>query len=131
MARAQALVPALAELIENHDPALEGLDFNQIEASAAAIGDVVSRLLMKGAVEQRPVATKQEVEAAFERARQKAGRPASEPASAEERRVMRGRRKRRLKTMRGPVEIEREYLYFPALGTGIFPPRSKTQSACR
>lgn len=122
MARAQALLPVLAELIDHHDPALEHLDFDQTEASAAAIGDVVARLLIKQSVEQRSAATDEEVQAAFERARAKAGPPASELTHEAGHLFMRQRRKRTFKTIRGPVEIEREYLYFPALKTGIFPP---------
>lgn len=123
MARAQALVPMLAELIENNDPALEHFDFNQIEASSAAIGDVVSRVLMKQSVEQRLPADSQEVQAAFAQALKKSGRPVSEPLTTKDRQMLRMHKKRTLKTMRGPVEIEREYLYFPALKAGIFPPR--------
>ena len=125
VARAQALLPALAELIENQDPCLKHLDFNQIEASSAAIGDVLARVLMQEAVAQRPAATEPEVQTAYEQALRKAGTSSATAATLPEAEVRRMRKKRKLKTMRGPIEIEREYLYFPALKTGIFPPRSK------
>ena len=80
VARAQALVPALAELIENHDPCVKDLDFNQIEASSAAIGDVLARLLMQQAIAQRPAATESEVQTAYAQALKKAG---VTPAAAE------------------------------------------------
>jgi DNA/RNA-binding domain of Phe-tRNA-synthetase-like protein len=101
---------------------VEDLDFNQVEASSAAIGDVLARLQMKQAVAQRPAATDSEVQAAFEQARQKAGVSPGTPVTPGEQEVRRLRKKRTLKTIRGPVEIEREYLYFPALRAGVFPP---------
>ena len=122
LARAQALVPQLAELIENHDPGLAGLNFDQIEASSAAIGDVLARLLMKKAAEAQAPASEGEVATAYREAREKAGLP-PEPPSAKAPTVRRMRKQRTLKTMRGEVPLEREYLYFPGLKTGVFPPR--------
>lgn len=122
VARAQALVPQLAELLENHDPCQAGLKFNQIEASAAAIGDVLARLLMKTAAETQAPASEGEVAAAYRQAREKAGLP-PQALHAEAPSVRRMRKQRTLKTMRGEVPIEREYLYFPGLKTGVFPPR--------
>jgi hypothetical protein len=123
LARAQSLVPLLAEMIENSDPSQDGLDFNQIEASAAGIGDVLARLLMKQAVERRPAASEDEIEDAYQRACRKADLPAETPESPHTRKVRRMRRERTLKTVRGPVTFDREYLYFPGLKTGVFPPR--------
>ena len=53
LAQAQELLPILAEMIESNDPSLDGLDFNQIEANAAAIGDVLARALMLRAGRKR------------------------------------------------------------------------------
>ena len=124
MAQAQELVPFLAEMIEQRDPCLDGLDFNQIEAHSAAIGDCLARALMKRALHrQAQVSPADELEArrlALERAVPKLRRK----HAAEDLQIRRMKDKRRtLKTVRGEVECARTYLYFPELQSGIFPPR--------
>ncbi len=124
LAQAQELVPFLAEMIEQRDPCLKGLDFNQIEANSAAIGDCLARALMKRALHQQGGATAaDEVQArrvALERAAPKLRRK----HNAEDLQIKRQKDKRRkLKTVRGEVEFSRIYLYFPELQSGIFPPR--------
>ena len=124
LAQAQQLVPFLAEMIEQRDPCLDGLDFNQIEAHSAAIGDCLARALMKRALHrQAQVSPADELEArrlALERAAPKLRRK----HAAEDLQIRRMKDKRRtLKTVRGEVECARTYLYFPELQSGIFPPR--------
>jgi hypothetical protein len=129
-AQAQELTPILAEMIEQHDPCLQGLDFNQIEANAAAIGAVLARLLMRRAVQRQADPTPEEEQGARQQALQQADAKLSRGRRAEELKMVRARGKRRkLKTMRGEVELARTYLYFPELKTGIFPPRPTAQTA--
>ena len=123
LAQAQELVPFLAEMIEQRDPCLDGLDFNQIEAHSAAIGDCLARALMKRALHrQAQVSPADELEArrlALERAAPKLRRK----HAAEDLQIRRMKDKHRtLKTVRGEVECARTYLYFPELQSGIFPP---------
>src|SRR5881394_1165450 len=120
MAQAQELTPILAEMIDQNDPCLEGLDFNQIEANAAAIGDLLARLLMRRAVQRQAEPTPEEEQQAREQVLRQADAKQGRERRAGELKMVRARGKRRkLKTVRGEVEIARTYLYFPELKTGI------------
>ena len=41
------LKPHIVEMIEKNDPAVDGLDFNQIEANSAAVGDLLAKASMR------------------------------------------------------------------------------------
>jgi hypothetical protein len=117
----QELKPALAEMIERCDPAIQGLSFNDIEGHAAAAGDLLAKLMMVRTLEQQAEVTVAEEKAARELAVQKAGLQGSCDA-AQLQMTHAGKRRRKLKTARGEITFSREYLYFPELKAGIFPP---------
>ena len=126
LAQAQELTPILAEMIESNDPSLDGLKFDQIEASAAAIGDVLARALMLRAARKRGCLTPKREMHARQIALQGAGAAAA-GLNPEELRMVRGKaRKKKIKTVRGMIEVQRNYLYFPELHSGVFPPRPAT-----
>lgn len=119
----QELKPILVEMVERHDPAVQNLKFNDIEADAAATGDLLAKLMMVRALRRQPRASVEEEQVAREMAVQKAapdGRPARAPADLQMTHIL--DRPRKLKTVRGEIVFPREYLYFPELKTGIFPP---------
>lgn len=123
----QELKPTLAEMIERNDPAVKNLNFNDIEANAAAVGDLLAKLMMLRAVKQQPPATADEEAAAREAAARKAqpnGGVKRKPADLQMTRIP--DRPRKLKTARGEIAFSRDYLYFPELKTGVFPPGDAT-----
>ena len=126
LAQAEALWRKLrssvAEMFDRCDPAIQGLTFSDIEGNAAAAGDLLAKLLMVQALEQQPETTKAEEQAARELAVQQAGVAGCGDA-AQLQMTHAGQRKRKLKTARGRITFQREYLYFPELKQGIFPPR--------
>jgi len=117
----QELKPNLAEMIDRCDPAIKGLSFNDIEGNAAAAGDLLAKLLMMRSLERQPEITVAEEEAARTLAVEKAGLQGSQDA-AQLQMTHAGKRRRKLKTARGEITFAREYLHFPELKTGIFPP---------
>jgi hypothetical protein len=127
LARAEALwqelKPQVAAALEKMSPAQVGLTFDQIEAQSASVGDLIARVLMHNAVSRQPAMSEAEVERAKATALSQAGSLAGK-LCVQELKVKRVRDKScTLATVRGPVPLEREYLYFPELNTGIFPPR--------
>lgn len=123
LAQAQALVPILAEMIEQRDPCVEGLDFNQIEANSAAIGDCLARALMQRALHRQADAKPMDEQAARRLALERSSPKLRSQLRAEDLQIKRIKdRRRKLKTARGEVEFGRTYLYFPELQSGIFPP---------
>ena len=118
------LEPLIADAVERNDPCVQGLNFNHIEANSAAAGDAVSRFLMLEALLAQPSPTDEEVATARRTAVKDAGTDRAPGKTPERLRMTRQKRKRkRLKTVRGEIEYERDYLHFPELGLGIFPPR--------
>jgi len=121
------LKPTLVEMIERCDPAVEGLKFNDIESHSAAIGDLVAKLMMVRAVERQPALTVAEEHAAREQVLRQADlEGCREPAQLQMTRA--GKRRRKLKTVRGEITFQREYLYFPELKTGLFPPGDSAEN---
>ena len=113
--------PLVVEMIERYDPSHRDVTFNQIEADAASRGDLLARELMKLALARQARATASEVQEA--RAAVVAGKSSdAQPAALRMTRIP--GKPRQLKTMRGPIEYRREYLYFPDVQHGVFPPRS-------
>ncbi|MHC4253937.1 MAG: hypothetical protein ACYS9X_32890 [Planctomycetota bacterium] len=45
--------PHIVEMIEKSDPAVAGLDFNQVEANSAAVGDLLAEAAMLEAPRRR------------------------------------------------------------------------------
>jgi hypothetical protein len=104
-------------------PEQAGLTFDQIEAQSASIGDLLARILMHDAVGQQPTVSEAEIDHARQTALSQAG-PRARKLRAADLRMARIRDKPcTVATVRGPVPLAREYLYFPELKTGIFPPR--------
>lgn len=127
LAEAEALMlelkPTLARMIERNDPAIRDLTFNDIEGNAAAAGDLLAKLMMMRALERQGPLTATEEQAAREAAFQQA-EPEKRKRAPEELQMTRiPQRRRTLKTARGEITFAREYLHFPELGTGVFPPR--------
>ena len=128
----QELKPTLAEMIEHNDPAVKNLNFNDIEARAASVGDLLAKLMMLRALKQQPSASADEETAARQEAIRKASpqrRVKREPEDLQMTRIP--DRPRKLKTARGEITFAREYLYFPELETGIFPPGDTTGNSGR
>jgi hypothetical protein len=100
-------------MIDRNDPSVAGLTFSDIEANSAAVGDLLAKLMMLRALAEQPPATDEEVAAIRRKVRKSA-----DPAMTRQK----GKR-RRIKTVRGEITFERDYLHFPELGTGLFPPR--------
>lgn len=120
----QEIRPRLVEMIKRNDPAVAGLTFNDIEANSAAVGDLLAKLLMRRAVEKQPPPTDPEVEEARREAMKKADPGLATGKRPEELRLKRMPGKERaVKTARGEVRYAREYVYFPDLKVGVFPPR--------
>jgi len=119
----EAVRPAVIEMVEKNDPSVEGLKFSDIEGNSAAAGDLLARLMMEQAVSIQPEPTAEEIERARRRAELVEGLPLVESDTAGVRAHRKGRKRKRLKTIRGEVEIERDYVHFPDLGSGLFPPR--------
>jgi len=127
LAEAQSLLPYLAEMIEQNDPALAGLDFNAIEARSAAIGDLLGRLLLRRVLDKSGTLAPQEEQAVRQAALANAAPArAHGRAPAHLKVVVQRDKPRTLKTARGPVPVPRDYWYFPELHVGIFPPRLET-----
>ncbi len=116
------LRPAVVEAVRKNSPRA-GIKFDEIEESSAAAGDALARLLMEEGVLSFPAATDAELEEAKQEALKKADPNLAARFKPEELRVVRMRQERTLKTMRGPVRCRREYLYFPDVNVGLFPPR--------
>jgi hypothetical protein len=115
--------PRLIEMIERNDPAVAGLSFNDIEANSAAVGDLLAKLLMQRAIDRQPAPTDKEIEDARREALKKAEPVLTTGKKPEELRVKRiPGKERAVKTARGEIRYAREYVYFPDLKVGVFPP---------
>lgn len=118
----QDLKPYLIEMVERNDPSVAGLKFDDIEANSAAVGDLLAKLLMTRSLSRQGKATPDEELAARKAALSKSKSDGA-PRPAEDLQMTRIPRKpRKLKTMRGEITFSRDYLYFPELQTGVFPP---------
>ena len=125
----EAVKPAVTEMVEMNDPSVVGLKFSHIEANSAAAGDLLARLMMEQAVSIQPELTVEEIERARRRAELVEGLPLNVPDATGVRAHRKGRKRKRLKTIRGEIEIERDYVHFPDLGSGLFPPRCQARSS--
>ena len=118
----RAIRPMVARAIEAND-IRRGAKMNDIEANSGAAGDVLARALMEAGVLDFGRATDEEVAEARGEALKKAEPEVASKFKPEDLRVVRQMRERTLRTKRGPVRCRREYLHFPDLAVGLFPPR--------
>ena len=118
----RAIRPMVARAIEANN-VRGGAKMNDIEANSAAAGDVVARALMEAAALDFGRASDEEVVEARREAVSKADPELVSKLGGKEPRLVRQMRERTLRTKRGPVRCTREYLYFPDLAVGLFPPR--------
>ena len=118
------LKPHIVEMIEKNDPAVTGLDFKQIEANSAAVGDLLAKAAMLEALAAQAPATDAEIAEARQEALKKADPNLAAGKKPEELRMKRMQDKGRgIMTARGEIRYRRPYLHFPDLKVGIFPPR--------
>ena len=117
-----ALKPMVARAVTANN-IRAGAKFNGIEANSAAVGDAVARALMEASALEFARATDEEVAEAREEALAKADPDLAAKFKPEDLRVVRQMKERALRTKRGPVRYKREYLHFPDLKVGLFPPR--------
>ncbi len=117
-----AIKPMVARAIEKNN-IRRGAKMNDIEANSAALGDALARLVMEMNSLEFGRATGEEVAEARSEALKKADPELASKFKPEDLRLVRQMRQRTLKTKRGPVRCRREYLYFPDLAVGLFPPR--------
>ncbi len=118
------LKPHIVEMIEKNDPAVAGVDFNKIEGNCAAVGDLLAKAAMLEAVAAQPPTTDAEIAEARREALKKADPNLAAGRKPDDLRMKRMQdRERGIETVRGGIRYRREYLYFPDLSVGIFPPR--------
>lgn len=118
------LKPILAEMIDRNDPSVLNLTFNDIEATSAAMGDLLAKMMMIRALQRQGTATPTEELAARQAVLKNVPRKVAKKHKPEELHLTRIPDKpRTIKTMRGEITIKRQYLHFPQLSTGVFPPR--------
>ena len=122
------LKPHLADMIDNNDPSVLDLTFSDIEANSAAVGDLLAKLMMLRALAEQPPATDEELAAMRRKVRKSADpdKAAHKTAAALNMTRQKGKR-RKIKTVRGEITFERDYLHFPELGSGLFPPRRTSE----
>ncbi len=118
------LKPHIVEMIEKNDPTVAGLDFNQIEANSAAVGDLLAKAAMLEALAAQPPASDAEIALARQEALKRADPNLAAGKRPEQLRMTRMQKKERgIKTARGEIRYARQYLHFPDLSVGVFPPR--------
>jgi len=114
--------PQVLEALEKHSAERTDLKFDEIEGNSASVGDLVARMLIQEALREQSVASPEELKTMRQSLAEQARVIGKTP---EQLRMTRIPDKRcELGTVRGPVPHEREYLYFPELKKGLFPPRS-------
>ncbi len=118
------LKPHIVEMIEKNDPTVAGLDFDKIEANSAAVGDLLAKAAMLEALATQPPTTDAEVAQARREILKKADPNLAAGRKPDELRMTRMQGKgRKIATARGEISYKREYLHFPDLKVGVFPPR--------
>ena len=111
----------VVEVVEKHSLERADLKFDEIESNSASVGDLIARLLIQEALKEQAAATATEIEAARQSLTEEARTVGKTPAQLRMTRIP--DRKCEVGTVRGPVPHQREYLYFPELKRGVFPPR--------
>ena len=113
--------PQVMEVLERHRPERTDLKFDEIESNSASVGDLIARMLIQEALKQQAAASDAEIAASRQELAQEAAGVGKSPEDLRLTRIP--DRPCELSTLRGPVPHTREYLHFPELKTGIFPPR--------
>lgn len=111
----------VVEVVEKHSLERADLKFDEIESNSASVGDLIARLLIQEALKEQAAATATEIEAARQSLTEEARTVGKTPTQLRMTRIP--DRKCEVGTVRGPVPHQREYLYFPELKRGVFPPR--------
>lgn len=111
----------VVEVLEKHSPERTDLKFDEIESNSASVGDLIARMLIQEALKEQAAATATEIEAARQSLAEEARTVGKTPEQLRMTRI--SGRKCEVGTVRGPVPHQREYLYFPELKRGVFPPR--------
>lgn len=107
-------------------------NISDIEGASVAVGDLLARTLVQWALAQQTVASEAEVAAARAEAVQRGEEKLPPEMRPQDLRVVRQKgRSCALQTLRGPVPYRREYLYFPDLRVGVFPPRPAVRHSGR
>jgi Trk K+ transport system NAD-binding subunit len=123
--RAEALwkrmKPKVLEAVAKHSPERTDLKFDEIESNSASVGDLVARMLMQEALKEQAATTQTDIERARESLSDEARAVGKTPEQLRLTRIP--DKPCELGTVRGPVPHLREYLYFPELQRGLFPPR--------
>ena len=111
----------VVEVVEKHSPERTDLKFDEIESNSASVGDLIARMLIQEALKEQAAATATEIETARQSLAEAARAVGKTPDRLRMTRIP--NRKCEVGTVRGPVPHQREYLYFPELKRGVFPPR--------
>jgi len=109
------------EAVKKHSSQRTDLKFDEIESNSASIGDLMARMLIEEALKGQGKATEAEIEAARQSLAQEALAIGKTPDQLRMTRMP--ARDCEVGTVRGLVRHQCEYLYFPELKRGIFPPR--------
>lgn len=115
--------PHLREMVLRSGSSVKGITFDDIEANAASVGDLLARLIMIRSVKGHSNTAPDQARSIRQEALEKAAPELAAGFEPDELRVTRQKRKRKLKTARGEIVISRDYFYFPDLKVGLFPPR--------
>lgn len=117
------LKPILAEMIDRNDPSVVNLTFNDIEATSASMGDLLAKMLMVRALQRQGCATPAEELAARQAVLKSAPPKMAKKLKPEDLHLTHiSDKPRTIKTMRGQITFKRQYLHFPQLSMGVFPP---------
>ena len=109
------------EAIEKHHAERTDLKFDEIEGNSASVGDLVARMLIQEALREQSGVSQKELNTARQSLTEQARVIGKTPDELRMTRIP--DKPCEVGTVRGPVPHEREYLYFPELKTGLFPPR--------
>lgn len=109
------------DAIEKHNADRTDLKFDEIEGNSASVGDLMARMLIQEALGEQSLASQEELKTARQSLTEPARMIGKTPDELRMTRIP--DKPCELGTVRGPVPHEREYLYFPELKTGLFPPR--------
>lgn len=120
----QTMRPQVAAALERLGGRGKPVTFNDIESEGASVGDLLARTIMLEVFQQQAPPTGDELDAARKEALAQADPQLASAYRPEDLVVKRIPDKPcTVTTLRGAVPYSREYLYYPALGTGVFPPR--------
>ena len=118
------LKPMVVDALQRNSAINQGVKFDDIEARSCSVGDLVARVLMETAAENQAAEIAGQAAAIARQAvSEKAKTEGVTVAPSALHVTCMKDRTARLKTARGEIEYQRDYLYFPELKSGVFPPR--------